>query len=148
MYASIQHKISTLGFIGFLPYAPGTFASIASFLLILLLRPGDLFLLFLLVPLLYVGIVTSTASEKLFGKDSSHIVIDEFCGYLISVLFVPKLFGYLVAALILFRIFDIFKLPPVREVEETFGGGIGIMLDDVAAGIITNLCIQFWIFVF
>ncbi len=145
---TVFHKISTLGFIGFLPKAPGVWATAAGFLFILLLRPHDLLLLFLLVLLLIVGVKSSEASDKLLGKESGHIVIDQFCGYIVSVLFVPKVFTALVAAFILFRVFLFFKPAPVREMEETYSGGMGIMLDDVVAGIIANLCLQFWIFIF
>jgi phosphatidylglycerophosphatase A len=146
--SDIQYKIATLGFIGFLPNAPGTFSSAAGFLLMLLLKPDDLFLLLILIPLFFVGTVTATTAEKILGKDSGHIVIDEFYGYMISVLFVPKSFGYLIAALVLFRVFDIVKPPPVKEMEELFTGGAGIMLDDVLAGVLANLCIQAWRYLF
>jgi len=148
VFHEIQHKIATLGFIGFIPYAPGTFGTAVSFLFILLLKPDDLFLLFILILAFVTGTVTSATAEKLLGKDSGHIIIDEFCGYLISVLFVPKTAGYLLAAFVLFRIFDILKPPPIKEMEETFSGGFGIMLDDVMAGIYANLCIQLWIHFF
>jgi phosphatidylglycerophosphatase A len=75
-------------------------------------------------------------------------VIDEFCGYFISVLFVPKSIGYLIAAFFIFRLFDIVKPPPVRNAENYFSGGFGIMFDDVLAAIYTNLCLQAWKFIF
>ncbi len=137
--------IATLGFIGYMPYAPGTFGSAAGFLLVLLIRPDDLNLLIILMPLFILGIVTAHNTEKLLGKDSGHIVIDELCGYLISVLFIPKTFGYLLAAFILFRVFDIFKPPPIRKIEKVIPGGAGIMMDDVLAGIYANVCLQGWI---
>jgi phosphatidylglycerophosphatase A len=143
MFNEIQHKIATLGFIGFLPHAPGTFGTAVCFLFMLVLQPDDMVLILILVPLFFVGVYASGISEKLLGKDSGHIVIDEFYGYLVSVLFIPKSAGYLIAAFILFRIFDIFKPPPIREMEETFSGGFGIMIDDVLAGVYTNLCLQF-----
>jgi phosphatidylglycerophosphatase A len=59
---------------------------------------------------------------------------------------VPKTIGYLFAAFVLFRLFDIFKPPPVRNIEKAVKGGAGIMLDDVMAGILANICIQLWIY--
>ena len=91
-----------------------------------------------------MGLQASHQAEKTLGKDSGHIVIDEVCGYLISVLFLPKTTGYLIAAFVLFRIFDIFKPPPIRKIERSISGGAGIMLDDVLAGIYTNICLQAW----
>ena len=143
MYNEIQHKIATLGFVGFLPHAPGTFGTAVSFLFMLILQPNDMVLILILVPLFFIGMYASNISEKLLGKDSGHIVIDEFYGYLVSVLFIPKSAGYLIAAFILFRVFDIFKPSPIREMEETCTGGFGIMIDDVLAGVYTNLCLQF-----
>jgi len=140
----IQHAIATLGFIGYLPYAPGTFGSAIGFLLIILIRPEDVNLLIILLPLFLLGIITSHNAEKHLGKDSGHIVIDELCGYLISVLIVPKTFGYLLAAFILFRVFDILKPPPIRKIEQMVSGGAGIMLDDVLAGVYANVCLQVW----
>jgi phosphatidylglycerophosphatase A len=144
MFNKIQNKIATLGFVGFLPHAPGTFGTAVSFVTVFMLRPNDTVLLFLLLPLFFIGMFASSIAEKLLGKDSGHIVIDEFYGYLVSVLFIPKSAGYLIAAFILFRIFDIFKPTPIREMEETFSGGFGIMIDDVLAGVYANLCLQAW----
>ena len=143
MLNEIQHKIATLGFIGFLPHAPGTFGTAVCFIFMIILQPNDIVLLFLLVPLFLIGMYASNISEKLLGKDSGHIVIDEFYGYLVSVLFIPKSAGYLIAAFILFRIFDIFKPSPIREMEKKYTGGFGIMIDDVLAGVYTNFCLQF-----
>lgn len=147
MFNTIQHKVATLGFIGFMPYAQGTFGTAVSFLFILLLKPDDPFLLFIAALSFITGVVTSATAEKILGKDSGHIIIDEFCGYLIAVLFVPKTAGYLFAAFVLFRIFDILKPVPIKEIEETFSGGLGIMMDDLMAGIYANLCIQVWVYI-
>lgn len=140
----LQQAIATLGFIGFLPRAPGTFGTAPAFLIIFFLRPDDIRLLVMLLPIFLLGVYSSGQAEKVLGKDSGHIVIDEFCGYLISVLFIPKTAAYLIAAFILFRIFDILKPPPIRKIEELFSGGTGIMLDDVLAGIYANMCLQVW----
>ncbi|MEE8328985.1 MAG: phosphatidylglycerophosphatase A [Thermodesulfovibrionia bacterium] len=133
-----------MGFIGYLPYAPGTFGSALGLLLIILLKPGDSDLLLIFIAVFLTGLFTAHNAEKQLGKDSRHIVIDEFSGYLFSVLFVPKNAGYLLAAFILFRIFDILKPPPIRKIEELVPGGAGIMLDDLMAALYANACIQLW----
>lgn len=144
MLSRIQHAVATLGFIGYAPYAPGSFGSAAGLLCIILIKPGDVRLLLVLLPLLIIGGITAHSTEKILGKDSGHIVIDEFCGYLISVLFIPRTANYLLAAFVLFRIFDIVKPQPIKKIEEYIPGGTGIMLDDVLAGIYANVCLQLW----
>ncbi|MGE5238696.1 MAG: phosphatidylglycerophosphatase A, partial [Chloroflexota bacterium] len=67
-------------------------------------------------------------------------------GYLVSVSFLPLTPGYLVSAFFLFRLFDILKPFPVGVIERRITGGLGIMLDDIAAGLITNLLLQIWRF--
>lgn len=144
MVARIQQMIATLGFIGYLPVAPGTFGSIAGLLLVALLKPGDLYLFILFLSAFFIGLITSHNAEKRLGKDSGHIVIDEFSGYLLSVLFIPKGIGYLLAAFVLFRVFDILKPPPIRRIEGLLTGGTGIMVDDLLAALYTNGCLQLW----
>ncbi len=136
--------IATLGFIGYIPFAPGTAGTAAGFLLVLLLNTDDVSLSIVAVLVFFLGMLTSHQAEKQLGKDSSHIVIDELCGYLISVLFIPSSTSYLIAAFILFRIFDILKPTPIRKIEKVAPGGAGIMLDDVLAGIYANVCLQLW----
>lgn len=148
MINRIQRTIATFGFIGYLPYAPGTFGSASGLLLIMLLKPEDSVLLMIFIAVFLTGLFTSHNAEKHLGKDSRHIVIDEFSGYLFSVLFVPKNAGYLLAAFILFRIFDILKPPPIRKIEKLVPGGAGIMLDDLIAALYANACIQLWIHLF
>lgn len=144
MLNHLYHIIATVGFSGYFRFAPGTVGTGAAVLFIFLLRPSDLSLLLIIPPLFIIGVLASHHTEKILGKDSGHIVIDEFCGYFISVLFLPKSIGYIIAAFFLFRLFDIVKPPPVRNAENYFSGGAGIMLDDVLAGIYTNICLQVW----
>ncbi len=131
-----------------MPYAPGTFGTILSLLLIAFLKPHDSELLLIFSGVFLLGLFTSHNAERSLGKDSRHIVIDEFCGYLLCVLFVPKSIGYLLWSFILFRFFDILKPPPIRKLEGNVGGGLGIMMDDLIAALYTNLCIQLWRYLF
>ena len=139
---------STIGFVGYIPYAPGTFGSAVGFLLLLLLKPDDPTLLYLLTLLFIPGLFASHKSEKSLGKDSKHIVIDELCGYILTVLFIPKTAPYLAAAFVLFRFFDILKPPPIKKIEKQLSGGAGIMFDDLLAAVYANLCIQIWRYFF
>jgi phosphatidylglycerophosphatase A len=94
--------------------------------------------------ILVAGLLTSGSAEKTLGKDNKHIVIDELCGYLLTVIFVPRSAGYLLAGFILFRVFDIAKPPPIKRVEGIKTGGAGVMLDDIVAAVYSNACLQLW----
>jgi phosphatidylglycerophosphatase A len=87
------------------------------------------------------GIWSGNQLEKIWGKDSSRIVIDEVAGMAIGLLFVPVEWKYLVASFILFRFFDISKILYVRRLE-VLPGGWGVMGDDVLAGVYTNIILQ------
>jgi phosphatidylglycerophosphatase A len=136
--------IATIGFIGYLPFASGTFGSLVAFAFFILLKPTPfihILMVFLLIP---VGIVSSHHAERLFNsKDCKHIVIDEFCGYLLSVALLPFSYVQAVIAFFLFRFFDILKPFPIKKME-SLSGGKGIMADDIVAAIYTNLVLQVW----
>lgn len=143
---NLSKYIATLGFIGYLPVAPGTWGTALAFLLTILLKPDDFILFAIFIPAFLLGIITSHNAEKILGKDSAHIVIDEFCGYLLSIAFIPKSTIYLLSGFILFRIFDVIKPPPIRRFEKTIPGGAGIMIDDILAAVYSNVCMQLWRF--
>ena len=138
----ISKFVSTVFFVGLIPFAPGTFGTLAGMIFIWVAKPSVTWQLIILIMTLSIGIWVSGVAEKDFGqKDCSHIVIDEFVGYLCSIIFLPLTPAFMIAAFFLFRIFDILKPPPIRMIEK-LGGGPGIMFDDVAAGIITNMLLQ------
>ncbi len=145
---AILKNIATLGFIGYIPVAPGTFGSLAAFIFFYLLKPSlfsHVLILFLIIP---AGIISSTHAERLLNeKDSGHIVIDEFCGYFFSVLFIPFSFWYAIAAFFLFRFFDILKPFPIKKIESSLKGGKGIMGDDIMAAVYTNMVLQIWMLI-
>lgn len=142
---SMSKIIATVFFIGYIPFAPGTFGSLAGVIFIWAFKPDVPGQVILLITGFVLGILSSHIAEKDFGiKDSKHIVIDEFVGYLASVIFLPLTAGYIIAAFFLFRFLDILKPPPIRSLERMFSGGMGIMVDDVLAGIFTNIILQLW----
>jgi phosphatidylglycerophosphatase A len=137
--------IATLGPVGYIPFAPGTFGSLVAFSLFILLRPSLSFHIIVLLFLIPIGIISSHYTEMLLNeKDSRHIVIDEFCGFFLSVLFIPLNTGYAIAAFFLFRFFDILKPFPIRKWGSTLSGGKGIMIDDIIAALYTNIILQIW----
>jgi phosphatidylglycerophosphatase A len=91
--------------------------------------------------LLALGIWCSGKVEDQWGKDSSKVVIDEAAGMCLSLLFIPVRWQYIVCGLLLFRFFDIVKPFYVRKMEE-LNGGWGVMMDDMLAGLYSNLLLQ------
>lgn len=125
------------------PFAPGTAGSVVGVLLYLLLADVA-FAWYLLACLLIIGLAIWAAdeAEKLLGKkDAPSIVIDEIAGYLVSMILLPSGWGFIIAGFVLFRVFDIIKPFPLRKVQDLHGGP-GIVLDDIGAGIYTNIVLQ------
>ena len=128
---------------GRLKPGPGTWGSIAAVLLwaafALLARPAPATLLTALLAavaiVLILGVPAATTVARESGrKDPGFVVIDEVAGQWIALLFCPADWGHAIVALVLFRIFDIFKPPPARQLER-LPAGWGIVFDDVAAGL-------------
>ena len=83
-----------------------------------------------------VGTFAAGETEKILdSRDPGIVVIDEIVGMLISLIAIPAKPLYLLLGFILFRLFDIVKPFPIRLIDQRFHGGLGIMLDDVVAGI-------------
>lgn len=141
---AVSPWIATVFRIGYLPLAPGTWGSIAAFLVWYFfmtdISPFLLILFSLIV--FFVGVLTSNAVIQTTAKsDPSEVVIDELAGQWIALVALPHTLGYGMAALVLFRILDIFKPPPIKQLER-LPGGWGIMLDDAAAGIMTCIILN------
>lgn len=145
MQALLKH-IATLGPIGYIPFGPGTFGSLTG-LICLWFFPLSLRWHFLLIIAgSIIGSIAATAAEKQLGqKDSSKIIIDEFIGFYVAAFFIPHTPTLLIAAFLLFRLFDIFKPLMIRNVERTLSKGKGVMADDILAGIYANAILQVWV---
>lgn len=144
-FPSLLKNVATLGFIGYLPIAPGTWGTGAGVICVMIIPLSQTALLVLIASGILIGTIAAGTAERLIGEtDSGHIIIDEFVGFLVSVTFLPHTYGYLAAAFLLFRIFDILKPFPIGWVEKTIKGGAGIIADDIMAGIFTNLVLQIW----
>ncbi len=129
---------------GLCPKAPGTMGSlvVVPICMLLVYCPWYLTLLLCLVTLM-IGTYAASITEKAMGMhDNSAIVIDEFLGMFISVLFYPPSWYYALLAFVLFRVFDILKPFPVNYVDKKVSGGLGVMLDDVLAGIYALIMAQ------
>lgn len=140
---TIQKQIATFLGTGFAPKASGTVASLATIPLYLLLRKLSLPMYLLTVgKLAATGIWACTAAEKEYGKDPKEAVIDEVVGMLIGLVSRTKNIKEIAAAFFIFRAFDIIKPGPVGYLDKNVKGGLGIMADDVAAGVLTAACME------
>ncbi len=97
--------------------------------------------LLITVIITFAGVWSSFVMEKIWGKDPSKVVIDEVAGMAVGLLFLPVNVTYLLSGFILFRFFDILKPLYIRK-SESLPGGWGVMIDDVHAGIYTNILLQ------
>ena len=100
----------------------------------------NIFNLIFVILIIYPSIKLGDAAEKFYkSKDPQQVVLDEVIGYWIGILFIPFSFSYAVMAFILFRVFDIIKPFPASSLE-SLKGGLGIMIDDIIAGLYTLAC--------
>lgn len=118
--------------------APGTFGTLAAVPLYLALVQAQSLIVYSVVTLLVilVGVwICGQAAEKLGEHDFGGIVWDEIAGLLVTMWLVPFTWQAVALGFILFRVFDIVKPWPIRWIDRQVHGGLGIMLDDVLAGV-------------
>lgn len=135
-------------FSGFFPIAPGTAGSAVALAIYWFIPGFESWYILGSVALLFLplGIFTAQKIEEALGADPSVVVIDEFVGMWIALLAIPKGLILALCAFIAFRVFDIIKPPPARQFDQ-MSGGIGIMMDDVVAGIYANLAIRIILYI-
>ncbi len=143
----MSHPIHFLAFgfgSGLAPFAPGTFGTLAAIPLYLLLQNVSLpIYLTLVAAVCIVGIWICDSSSKSLGvHDHSGIVWDEFAGYFVTMIAAPTGWLWVLIGFALFRLFDIWKPWPISVLDEKVHGGLGIMLDDILAGIFSLVCLQ------
>jgi phosphatidylglycerophosphatase A len=139
--------LSTWFGIGLLPVAPGTLGTIAAFPLVFGLTCfGTASGVFIIVMGVAVAIWASARSEELLcDSDPSEIVIDEVVGFLLTLFLLPLSWLTLGLGFILFRVFDILKPYPIKQAEK-LRGGLGIVMDDLVAGIYAQVCVRLVLF--
>ena len=133
-------NIATLGPIGHLRPAPGTIGSLVALgtgYLIANFSLGVLVAAILLLSILGI-FAAGRYGQRTGKKDASEVIIDEVAGQWIPLVIIPLEIDWYVAAFLLFRFFDISKIGPVGHAE-TFTGGVGVMADDLTAGILAAL---------
>ena len=136
--------IATGFYSGYLPKAPGTWGSLVGLLLFFLLHTLSLGIYLAIVAGIFIiGTFAAGEAEKIMDrKDPGLVVIDEIVGMLITMIAIPATPLTMGLGFILFRIFDIWKPFPIGLVDQRFHGGLGIMLDDIIAGIYSLIILQ------
>lgn len=129
--------------VAMMPVVPGTFGTLAAIPLAIAIASlgpvaGACFLFFFLLLAIWVSGRSAKAIEK---EDPAEVVIDEVVGLLMTLFLLPATGFNLCLGFVLFRFFDILKPYPIRKLER-IGGGAGIVLDDLLAGIYANVCLR------
>ena len=136
--------LATGFYIGNIPFAPGTFGSLIGLPLCfaltrISLAPAMLGTLFFI----FFAVCIADAAEKILKQnDPGCIVIDEIAGMMVTLIGLPFNPITVVIGFIIFRILDILKPFPIRNLDKRIPGGLGVVADDVAAGIIANLLLR------
>ncbi|MBD3382461.1 MAG: phosphatidylglycerophosphatase A [candidate division Zixibacteria bacterium] len=144
MKAFLVKAIATGFGFGYLRPFAGTWGTIPGSLLCFLIFPlGLTFQLAFIAVIFILSIWSAGEAEKLFGHDAKKIVIDEILGMAVTMLLVPDPtdWRYYAIGFVLFRVFDVIKLPPARQAE-SLPGGWGVTVDDFVAGIYANIVLQ------
>ena len=142
------HHIATLGPIGFLRPAPGTWGSLAGVLSgVVLMQLSPYLLEFAILITIFIGIKAANIYCRDTGKkDAPEVIIDEVAGQWLPLLVIPTdlswpaYCAWVLLAFILFRFFDITKLGPIGMAEK-IAGGAGVMADDLVAGVFAGIVV-------
>jgi phosphatidylglycerophosphatase A len=140
--------LATGGYIGYAPFASGTFGSLVGLPIVYLLSkttwlPATGVTAILILVAVWIA---HRAEQQLEAKDPGCIVIDEIAGMCVTMLYIPLTIGTGLAGFFLFRFFDVIKPPPARQLERKLTGGWGVVMDDVVAGLMANIVLQIGLF--
>lgn len=136
--------VATGAGLGKIPFAPGTFGTLAGILFVLVFKIiNPMYETIYVVILIVFAIWIADQAEKILKqKDPGCIVIDEIAGYVVAMVGISLSIYTIITGFILFRLFDIFKPFPIKYFEKTFKGGPGIVLDDLIAGLFSSLFLR------
>ena len=142
MFANKMAYVIATGFgVGYSPVIPGTMGSLVALLIFVLIPSSNILWLMVILITFIVGVWASGIVEDEKGEDPGIVIVDEFVGQWIALLFLPPSTAVYIAAFIIFRLFDIWKPFPAYD-SQKLPRGWGIMIDDVIAGIYTNIALQ------
>ena len=131
--------LSTFFYVGYCPIAPGSLASLFATFLCILIQGHPFLHIILFFVVTRAGFQVSGKMEEIIKEeDPSCVVIDEVAGILLSFFLIPITTATVFTTFFLFRAFDMFKIYPANKFEQ-MGGGEGIMMDDIIAGLYTNI---------
>jgi phosphatidylglycerophosphatase A len=140
----IVEFLATGFYLGKIRPAPGTWGTFLGIPIAYALTFGSHFSYMLgSILLLAFAVAIAEMYEVITGHhDTSEIVIDEVVGYVIAMTWLPATWQFFAAAFVVFRFFDILKPYPINIMDQKIRGGLGTILDDVAAGLVSNLVLQ------
>jgi phosphatidylglycerophosphatase A len=129
---------------GCIPVIPGTFGTLPGLPLCYLLAQMPVAVAALSVVLLIAAAIwIAGEAEKTFGqKDPGKIVIDEIAGLAVALLGLPFDLFHVLTGFVVFRLIDAWKPFPLRSMEKRLSGGVGVVMDDVGAGIYTHILVR------
>ncbi len=138
-------KMATFFGVGFFPKGPGTAGTLAAIPFVLLLSwAGPLIYMAAEIILLPLAVLAAQIYEDdEGGHDHKEIVIDEVLGFLITMTWLPMTWKSMLVGFLLFRVLDIFKPFPIGYLDKEIRGGFGVVIDDVAAGVIASIVLQY-----
>ncbi|MBM3288262.1 MAG: phosphatidylglycerophosphatase A [Candidatus Eisenbacteria bacterium] len=135
-------SVATFGFVGQIPGAPGTYASAIVLAAWLLIPPIPIWIALVIWGLIVLaGVWAAGLMESRLGHDDGRVVIDEVAGALLTVAGFAATPWIAIAGFVLFRALDILKPPPIYQLQ-ALPGGIGVMADDIAAGLAGNILLR------
>ena len=142
--------LASNGGLGYAPVAPGTFGTLAGIpVFYLLAGVSPLTYAAAWGLLLVISFWVADRAGRIFGvADDGRIVIDELVGYLVTVAFLPFSWAAAVLGFLLFRFFDIAKLPPAGWFDRRWKNGFGVVLDDVVAGVFAAAALHLCLAIF
>ncbi|MCK5179326.1 MAG: phosphatidylglycerophosphatase A [Candidatus Omnitrophica bacterium] len=142
MSDKLVKMLSTWFYVGDIPGAPGTAASAVAVLMAVIFAPNIFLYILVTIIVTVLGFKVSGRMEAILGKkDPGCIVIDEVAGIMVAFFLLPLTLPVVITAFFLFRAFDMFKIYPVNKFEE-MKGATGVMMDDLIAGLYTNIVMQ------
>lgn len=128
--------------VGYTPLMPGTTVSVVGVLLFIICNRMPVFYALLTLLISVLAFMVSGIAENIFGeKDCKRIVIDDLAGMMIALVFIPFDVKFIIIGFFLFRMFDMIKVPPANRIEN-YHGSLGVVGDDLIAGIYANLFLQ------
>lgn len=144
MNSRVSLAVATVLGVGYVPFAPGTFGSLAGLAVLAAVRATGLPVVELgaIAVVFFAGAWAASAAETHFGHiDPGPVVVDEVLGMLVTLALIPVSLTGALVGFVLFRVFDVIKPPPCNRLEALHGGW-GVMSDDFMAAVYAHACVR------